>query len=338
MDTVTQIALGAAVGEATLGRKVGRRALLWGGVCGLFPDLDVLIPFGDAVREFTYHRGFSHSLFVLAALTPLFVWLILKLHPQTSPYRLRWTALVYLAFVTHVLLDCLTVYGTQIFWPLSTPPVMWSTIFIIDPAYSVPLFFGVLAALTLSRKASKGHAVSTVCLALSTIYLMWSVGAKLHVENRARESLKRQNISHQNILTVPAPFNTLLWRVLVMNPNGYYEGFYSIFDKTKNIGFKHYPSDKHLLEDLEDHWPVKRLKWFTHGFYSVQRLRDDIVITDLRMGLEPGYVFRFKVGKMGNPKITPTSSSRFQEKRRFDQLPWVWHRIWTDNPNVFKKH
>ena len=153
MDTVTQIALGAAVGEATLGREIGRRAMLWGGICGLFPDLDVLVPLGDAVKNFTYHRGPSHSLFVLAALTPLFVYVILKLHPRTTQYRIKWYALVYLAFATHVLLDCLTVYGTQILWPLNTPPVMWSTIFIIDPAYSIPLLFGVLAALILSRKA-----------------------------------------------------------------------------------------------------------------------------------------------------------------------------------------
>ena len=132
MDTITQIALGAAVGEATLGRQVGRRAMLWGGICGLFPDLDVLVPLGDAVKNFTYHRGPSHSLFVLAALTPLFVYVILKLYPQTARFRIRWYALVYLAFATHVLLDCLTVYGTQILWPLSTPPVMWSTISIIS--------------------------------------------------------------------------------------------------------------------------------------------------------------------------------------------------------------
>lgn len=81
MDTVTQIALGAAVGEAVLGRQAGRKAMLWGGVCGLFPDLDILVPLGDAVRTFTYHRGPSHSLFVLAALTPIFVHVIRKIHP-----------------------------------------------------------------------------------------------------------------------------------------------------------------------------------------------------------------------------------------------------------------
>ena len=117
MDSLTQLTLGAAVGEATLGRQVGNRAILWGAICGTLPDLDVFIPFGDAVRDFTYHRGFSHSLFVLAVLTPAMVWLILKFHPQTAPLRRRWYVLVFLSFFTHIVLDCFTVYGTQIFWP-----------------------------------------------------------------------------------------------------------------------------------------------------------------------------------------------------------------------------
>ena len=121
MDSITQITLGAAVGEAVLGKHIGNRAILWGGIFGLLPDLDVLIPFGDAVKDFTYHRGFSHSLFVLTALTPIFVWLVMKVHPSTAQYRNRWFSLVFLSLITHVLLDCLTVYGTQILWPLATP-------------------------------------------------------------------------------------------------------------------------------------------------------------------------------------------------------------------------
>lgn len=334
MDTVTQIALGAAVGEAVLGRQVGRRAMLWGGLCGLFPDLDVLVPLGDAVRDFTYHRGASHSLFVLTALTPLFVWLIVKLHPQTIRYRRRWHALVFLAFVTHVLLDSLTVYGTQIFWPLPTPPVMLSTIFIIDPSYSLPLFAGVLAALVLSRQKTAGHRINTVCLVLTTAYLMWSVAAKLHVEHTARAALMRQNIATDKVLTVPTPFNTLLWRVLVMDAGGYSEGYYSLLDDDRSIRFAHYPSREALLEGIEDHWPVQRLRWFTHGFYAVEQLKAAVVISDLRMGMEPFYFFRFKVGEIGNPHVRPTQSQRVRTERRLDQLPWVWARIWTQNPAV----
>ena len=334
MDSVTQIALGAAVGEATLGRQVGRRAWMWGAVCGLFPDLDILFPFTDAVKSFTYHRGPSHSLFVLATLTPLFVWLILKCHPHTAIFRKRWYGLVYLAFATHVLLDCLTVYGTQIFWPLPTPPVMWSTIFIIDPAYSAPLFFGVLAALVISRKKSWGHTINTVCLILSTLYLVWSIGAKVYVTNLAHASLKRQNMSYEKILTIPSPFNTVLWRILAMDEKGYYEGFYSLLDPTRDVQVTHYPSNKDLLQDLANHWPVKRLQWFTHGFYAVKSMLNAIIITDLRMGMEPFYVFQFKVGEIGNPHVKTTKIKRIAGERRWDILRWVWHRIWTDAPTM----
>ncbi|NJC28436.1 metal-dependent hydrolase [Neolewinella antarctica] len=63
MDSLSQIILGAAVGEAVLGRKVGNRAMLWGGICGTLPDLDV---FANAVTDpmsaLAYHRAFTHSL------------------------------------------------------------------------------------------------------------------------------------------------------------------------------------------------------------------------------------------------------------------------------------
>ena len=78
MDIVTQIALGAAVGEATLGRKVGWRAPVWGGLCGLLPDLDVLWPFADPVSAFTWHR-YTHALAVLVLATLIVAWLALTL-------------------------------------------------------------------------------------------------------------------------------------------------------------------------------------------------------------------------------------------------------------------
>jgi inner membrane protein len=330
MDSVTQIALGAALGEATIGKHFGRRGLVWGGICGLFPDLDVLVPLGDAVKNFTYHRGPSHSLFVLAALTPVFVWLILKRHPETRALKKRWVLMVYLAFATHVVLDCLTVYGTQIFWPLPTPPAMWSTIFIIDPVYTVPLFVGIAAAFFLSRERGVGRTVNTVCLGLSTLYLVWTIGAKVHVNQVAHASLREQNISYQRLLTVPAPFNTLLWRVLAMGNNGYYEGYYSLFDKEKRVETRFYPSDRSLLRGVEDHWPVRRLEWFTHGFHAVKRMGKDIIITDLRMGSEPFYVFQFKIAEAGNPHSKPVKSERIRTRRGWEQLQYIWDRIWRD--------
>jgi inner membrane protein len=328
MDSLTQLALGAAVAEATAGRQVGRRALLWGAICGTLPDLDVFVPLGDAVRDFTYHRSASHSLFVLAALTPLVVWLILKLHPATVEHRRRWFALVYLVFATHVLLDSFTVYGTQIFWPFITTPMTWSTIFIIDPLYTVPLLIGSIAALIAARRWSWGHTANTIGLVLSTGYLMWTLGAKLHVEHVARNALEAQNIAFTKVLTTPAPFNSLLWRVLVVNDAHYYESFYSVLDDGSTLRFEQHPRSLDLIEPLRDSWPVQRLQWFTKDFYAATAIEGDIIINDLRMGFEPEYVFRFKVGEMGNPHPHPAPVVQMAGIRSFERLHWVWARIW----------
>lgn len=329
LDSVTQIALGAAVGEAALGRKVGRAAVVWGGICGLLPDLDILIPLGDPVKNFTYHRSASHSFLMLTLLTPVMVKIILKRHPELVRYRFRCYAMVFLAFITHILLDCLTVYGTQILWPLTTPPVMWSTIFIIDPVYSLPLMFGVLTAFFMSRSKHTGHIISLACLVVSSLYLVWTIGVKTHVGNVARESLAQKDIEYNRILTVPSPFNTFLWRILAMDDNQYYEGYYSIFDHGRSVNYTGYQNGKTLLKGIEDHWPVKRLNWFTHSFYSVRQVSEKIIISDLRMGTEGGYIFLFQVGEKTKGKVTPVNSRRIKPQIQWNMLGWVWHRIWS---------
>lgn len=76
MDSLTQIVLGAACGEAVAGKKIGNRAMLWGAVGGTIPDLDVFASFfTDEISSTAFHRGFMHS-FLFAALAP---WLLAKL-------------------------------------------------------------------------------------------------------------------------------------------------------------------------------------------------------------------------------------------------------------------
>ena len=61
MDSLTQIVLGAACGEAVAGRKLGNRAMLWGAIGGTIPDLDVFAGFfTDEITSTAFHRGFMH--------------------------------------------------------------------------------------------------------------------------------------------------------------------------------------------------------------------------------------------------------------------------------------
>lgn len=329
MDSLTQIALGAAVGEAVLGRKVGNKAVVWGAVCGTLPDLDVFVPFADPVRDFTFHRSFSHSLFVLALLTPLLVWLISRLHPSAQKHKSAWAWLVWLCFTTHVLLDCFTIYGTQIFWPIWNYPVGLGSIFIIDPLYTIPLLIGVLCALILTRTSSRGHLINNTALGLSTIYLAWSVAAQSYVTTAVEQSLSDQSVRYEKLLVSPAPLNTLLWRIVAMQSDGsYIEGYYSLADGEQKVTYKHYESRQDLLRPLAGQWTVERLRWFSKGFYKVWEKGEEVVLSDLRMGAEPNYVFSFVVGKTApQPKVL--APRQIETERDLSMLKEIWQRIWT---------
>lgn len=327
MDSLTQILLGAAVGEAVLGRRVGRKAALWGAVCGTLPDLDVLIPFGDPVADFTYHRSFSHSLLVMAVVTPLLVWLIRKVHPADTGHRWGWPALVYLSLATHALLDSCTIYGTQIFWPLVDTPMTWGSVFIIDPAFTLPLLLGVVAVMTFRHNPRLGYRVNAAMLALGTLYLGWSFAAKFHAQGVAREALAAQGYAFDRIVTLAGPLNTVLWRIVAMDKERYHVGWYSLLDDGRDIAFQTYATDPGLLRGIEEHWPVTRLQWFTKGFYRISREGDAVVITDLRMGLEDSYVFRFQVGTAGEPLTRPVPAVQLPAEIDTTRLPWLWQRL-----------
>lgn len=326
MDSLSQLALGAAVGGAVAGRRFGRKALLWGALCGTLPDLDVLVPLGDPVSDFTYHRSASHSLLMQALATPLLVWLITRIHPATVSSWRRWAMLVYSALATHALLDAFTVYGTQLLWPLEPTPFGLGSIFIIDPLYTLPLLCALVVA-ALARRGERIRGASLVGLVLSSLYLAWTLLAQAHVDVLARKSLAEASIEVERVLVTPAPFNSVLWRVLAIGPTEYHEGFHSLLDDDGALRFARHPRHPELLTPIADAWPVARLAWFTRGFYAAALRDEDVVLTDLRMGLEPDYIFAFRVGVLGNPHVHPAEAVRMPARRNFGRVARVWRRI-----------
>jgi inner membrane protein len=307
MDSVTQFALGASIGEAVLGRQVGKRAALTGGVVATLPDLDTFIPWDDAVATFTYHRSASHSLLMLTLVSPLVGWLVLKSQQTLRPLHRRVYLVVFLALFTHPLLDGFTVYGTQLFWPLTSYPVSGSTIFIVDPAYTIWLLIGFIGAMVMSREHPTGHRLNYAGLVISSLYLAWTVSAKVIIDVRAERQLAAQGIVYDKLMSTPAPFNTLVWRIIGRMEGGYFDAFLLVFGNNAPLKVNYYPSEDALLDELSDHWPVQRLVWFTHGYYKVIQHGKDILVTDLRMGLEGSYVFNFKVAETGPGGIRPVT-------------------------------
>ncbi len=309
MDSVTQAALGACVTAVCVPRGHRRKALLAGAMLGTLPDLDVFIDFGDAVRNFTYHRGFSHSLLVLPGVAVL-IWLALRRWwgPVRSAPR-PWLLGIFLALVTHPLLDAHTAYGTQLLWPLAVTPASWATMFIIDPLFTLPLLVAVIAIAGWAPRPAAGR-VLVAGLALSAGYLGWTWVGKTLAEQEARFALADAGIEYRAMFSTPTPLNSVLWRVVVLTDEGYAEGFDSLLIDEAHMAFTPYAFDTVALAEASDLWAVQRLRWFAADFVRADVEDERLVITDLRMGQEPNYVFRHVVAERGNPHWSPIEPER----------------------------
>jgi len=284
MDSVTQIALGAAVGEAFLGRKVGNKAILWGGIAGLIPDLDMIAyPLLDEVERLSWHRGLSHSILFSVAFAPVLGWLIYKLKGRAANWK-EWSILSFLALFTHIVLDMFTIYGTQIFRPFSSYKVAFNSIAIVDPLYTVPLIAGVLAALFIRRSLKKRKFVNLAGLTLSTAYLLLALVFKFQVGGVVERSLAHQGIEYSRYMTGPTVLNSLLWRITVEDETGYWVGYYSLLDSSDNIELRHIPRNDSVLEPLSNDRAVRQLLWFSDGYYVMTIAGSMVLFHDLRFG------------------------------------------------------
>ena len=330
MDSLSQIVLGAAVAGAIAPARHRRAALLAGAVLGTLPDLDSLpiaLFTDDPVALMTWHRSASHSLLVLPLVATLFWWWFKRRGGRVAEAPARWFWAIQLALVTHPLLDAFTVYGTQLLWPLPLRPVMWSSVFIIDPLYTVWLLVACIAAFALRERIAAQRAL-VAGLVLSTAYLGWSLAAKSMVDREADRTLAAMGLADAPRFSVPMPFNTLLWRVVAMTPNGYVEGFRSLVADDGPMTFRGHPSNVQALAQTRDMLAVRRLTWFNHGFMRAQVVDGELVLSDLRMGSEPDYFFRFAVARHGSDwrEIPPR---QLDTPRNFDRAGReTWRRIW----------
>jgi len=303
MDTLTQIVLGAGVGVAVLGRRLGpRRAAIAGGLLGTLPDLDVLIRFDDPVDAFVGHRGWSHSLLVQTALTPLFGEAMVRFIAALRWQRPAAYLAVFLCLTTHALLDAMTIYGTKLLWPLSGEPFAVGSIFIIDALYTLPLLIAMIWALCLPQWSRRMGRVVTLALALSTGYQLWCVAAQQIVTARAQAMLDRAGIAAERMLAIPTPFNSYFWRVIAMQNGRYLNIYLPVFAGADQTTVYEHPRGLSLAACLSGNPSLDKLAWFSRGYYRLDQrpgqLGDEIVFSDLRMGLTPNYAFQFAIAQV----------------------------------------
>ncbi len=328
MDSLTQIVLGAAVGEAVLGKKIGNRAMLWGAVAGTIPDLDIVWRYlTDTITATEMHRGFSHSIVFSILAAPLLGWLVHQLKKRSDVGWQGWSKLFFWGLFTHPLLDAFTTWGTQIFWPFNWR-VAFNSIFVIDPLYTVPFLICVLIAATRKCGTLSRKRTNNLGIYISTAYLLLTVVIKYIAHQKVVENLEQQQIAYTQISTRPAPMNTVLWNINVDAGENYLIGDYSLLD-SKPITFKAYPKKRSESEALINTSEVQRLITISEGWYILERNQNEWIYNDLRFGLiaidpdNPQFVFRYMLEE-NNGTITAT-----EDRPDTSNMDAVLGNLWT---------
>lgn len=284
MDSLSQIVLGAGVGNEILGKKIGNKAILYGAIIGTIPDLDVLYgKFLDPLMATDIHRGFSHSVLFFLVLSPILGWILQKLERKNEVNFKEATLFSYLVLQTHALLDLFTTWGTQLFWPLENRYSLQS-IFVIDPLYTLPFLVFLILSMKKKKDNPKRLFWNRIGLIVSTSYLFLTLLVQSIVMNKFEKQLEEKNISYQEIVVKPSPFNIILWTTNIRVDNGYYIGDYSFFD-AKPIQFQFIPKQKELIADYENEAVIKQLKRISEGWYCITQKENQLLFNDLRFGV-----------------------------------------------------
>ena len=329
MDSLTQIILGAAVGEAVLGKKTGNKAMFYGAIAGTIPDLDVLASyFTDTVTALNIHRGFTHSILFSVLFAPVFGWLVSR-YEKYKNFK-NWSWLFFWTFITHPILDAHTTWGTQFFWPFDIR-LAFKTIFVIDPLYTMPFLVFLLLAMRQKRTSKKRQFYNKIGLIASSTYLILTFFFKWIAFNQFKAALKTQNISYLQLNTRPSPMNTVLWSANIETENAYLLANYSFFD-TQPITFDSYKKKHHLLGSLANNQKIKEMIAISEGWYTITKKKDILYYNDLRFGLlslapnSQNFVFKYKITEddLGNIQFTEEPKDKRDGKKLLSQL---WTRI-----------
>ncbi|WP_412561111.1 metal-dependent hydrolase [Winogradskyella sp. MIT101101] len=312
MDSLTQIVLGAACGEAVLGKKIGNKALLFGAIGGTIPDLDVFVGsllYGNEIDAMLFHREFMHSVLFSVLGAFLLGWLVHKLY--NSGKRLHtttqkdWTKLFFWSLFTHPILDCFTPYGTQLFAPFSNYRVAFNNIAVADPLYTAPFLICLIILMFFNRKSNQRRLWLKLGIGISSFYMLLTIFNKIYVDNVFENSLSDKGISYSRYSTQPAILNNVLWYGIAETEEAYQVGFYSLFDASNRFSdWQTIPKTRALTK--AEYNDIRDLAWFSNDYFNVELTADDnYLYKDLRYPLvetRNGYkaVFNLRLFKDGD--------------------------------------
>jgi inner membrane protein len=144
--------------------------------------------------------------------------------------------------------------------------------------------------------------------------------------------LNENQISYQEIVAKPSPFNIILWTTNVKVEKGYLIGDYSFFD-TQPIQFQFIPMQKEWIAPMEEEPVVQQLKRISEGWYCITKKENQLLFNDLRFGVmntdSTDFQFSFSYAiKSQNGLYTASELPNKNRAQAEKLLKKLWVRMW----------
>ena len=329
MDPLTQGLLGASLGQALFGRALGRRALVWGALVGMTPDLDILANPVSPMAEWLWHRGPTHALVFGPAVGPAIGWLLWK----RKGGRLRdWVGLCVVALFTHPLLDVFTTYGTQLLWPFSRQRFALDAVAIVDPVYSLALAVALVLGLRWGVRTTLARRAAWAALALSSAYVGLGLAVNARAEALARGQLAAEGVAEARVAAYPTLFQLPSRRVVTRSGDEVRVGWVSALAPRPIAWERFLAASGRLVDAARSTREVRVLEWFAMG-EATPRLEGAgtvVEFDDLRYGF-PGrprdglWGVRVRLDAAGRPLGPGERFDRALPASAPELLGQLWH-------------
>jgi inner membrane protein len=290
MDSLTHIAIGACIGDLFLGRKIGKKAMLYGAIAASLPDIDFIASFWlGTADDLMAHRGFTHSfLFAILFIVGLAFLFRHRHRVENIPIK-TWLIFMSVEILSHLFLDAFNAYGIGWFEPFDHTRISFNVIFVADPFFSVWPAIAAVSLLLMNRHHGKRRTIAKYGLVICTFYLAYCVVHKFRIDDSSRYALIHQGIHYNRYFTTPTPFNNWLWYIVAETDSGYYVGYRSVFDRGEHIEFHFFLRNAHLLTPFVNHHDLQLLIRFSQGYYTAEMSDQGVIFNDLRFGQMMGW-------------------------------------------------
>jgi inner membrane protein len=198
-------------------------------VAAVFPDIDYLTFWIHPLLFLAeWHRAATHS-FVMMPVSSIAMGSIAAILVKA---RWKWpvySAVCAVAISTHILSDMITIYGTQIFNPISDYKAVIGTTFVIDGYFTGIVLTGLILSALLKRYNNRYHrTVALLMIGVLLSYLGLQTYFRSVANDFARQYAKQQQFQTQAIHSIPQPFSPTYWKIIIESNDSFHVSYINV--------------------------------------------------------------------------------------------------------------